>query len=62
MTVIRQTEATDTTDTSRKVYLSAGHSVTFLYNGADQDGWNGEIIVRTGNGQILAVNPDDLKE
>lgn len=61
MTVIRQTEAIDT-ETGRKVYLSAGHSVTALYNGADQDGWDGEIIVRTGNGQILAVNPDDLKE
>ena len=34
---------------------------TFLYNGADQDGWDGEIIVKTGNGQILAVKPEDLK-
>lgn len=60
MTIIRQTEAIET-ETGRKVYLSPGHSVSRLYNGADQDGWDGEIIVKTGNGQILAVKPEDLK-
>lgn len=44
----------------RTVFLKAGHKVTLLHDGADQDGFDNEIIVETANGQKLAINKNNL--
>ncbi len=44
----------------RPVFLPAGTTVFPLYHGADQDGWNGEIICRLDDGRHVAIEPENL--
>lgn len=38
--------------------LTPRSRVTYLHHGADQDGWDGHIIVSLDTGRIAAVEPE----
>ena len=42
------------------IALAANTPVIVLHRGADQDGWNGELICRLENGQNAAFGLDDI--
>lgn len=51
-------DRTDGSPLSWDVELTAGTAVTVLYAGADQDGWDGELICQLADGLRVAVKPE----
>ena len=47
-------------ETGEQVKIGKGAMVTFLYKAADQDGFDGEHVVRLSNKQEVAINPQFL--
>lgn len=50
----------DTGQPARPLTIAENTPVTFLYRGADNDGWNGELICRLSNGRDAAFEPGDI--
>lgn len=48
-------------DSLRMVAFNAGAKLAVLHAGADQDGWDGDIICRTADGRTLAFPKDSLR-
>ncbi len=47
-------------ETGIQITLAANTPITILHHGADQDGWDGELMCRMENGHHAAFEPGDV--
>lgn len=57
---VRDVTALDV-DSLRPVLVNAGAKLAILHPAADQDGWDGDVICQTRDGQVLAFPKDSLR-